>query len=197
MSSAAHRSMGISISSRTAGAICSKYSSSTAVAFGFAPRHTHHTARVGSIAKVLYPFHPLSGMELELLGSAAGDREVVYVRLPNSATRGIPAWMLDAAICSSVRMSERPIVSWSALCKLARLLEVHRAQNPTAADEHCTSPGPGCATTPTAAVASAARRPCSSISTTPDRDAREVRDTVRSIIARRGKRSKTRGGQKR
>ncbi len=31
----------------------------------------------------------------EVFGAAGGERDLVYVRLPNNTTRGVPAWMFD------------------------------------------------------------------------------------------------------
>ena len=44
-----------------------------------------------------------------MLGAAGGERDLVYVRLPNRTTRGVPAWMFDETICARVRCAERPI----------------------------------------------------------------------------------------
>src|SRR5947199_8457577 len=97
-----------------------------ATGYGSAPRRTLHTARIGSFAKILYPYYPLFGQEFELLGAAGGERDLVYVRLPNHTTRGVPAWMLDELICASVRCAERPTVDCRALLSLAPLLDSAR-----------------------------------------------------------------------
>ena len=90
--------------------------------FGFVPKQTLHTARNGFL-RVLYPYHPLYKQVLEVFGVAGGLRDLVYVRMPNNATRGIPAWMFDEAICGSVRNADSPIIDCHALLSLARLLD--------------------------------------------------------------------------
>ena len=84
------------------------------VVYGFAPKQTLHTARNGFL-RVLYPYHPLAEQVLEVFGAGLGLRDLVYVRMPNNATRGIPAWMFDGAICGSVRNSDCPIIDWDVL----------------------------------------------------------------------------------
>jgi hypothetical protein len=44
--------------------------------------------------------------------------------MPNNATRGIPAWMFDEAICASIRCADRPMIDCQALLKLAQLLDL-------------------------------------------------------------------------
>jgi hypothetical protein len=78
-----------------------KYYSGMATDFGFAQKQTLHTARNGFL-RVLYPYHPPSKQVVEVFG-AGGLRDLVYVRMPNNATRGIPAWMFDEAIFGSVQ----------------------------------------------------------------------------------------------
>ena len=90
--------------------------------FGSRPKETLHTARNGFL-RVLYPYHPLYEQILEVFGSAGGLRDLVYVRMPNNATRGIPAWMFDQAVCGSVRKASFPIVNCQALLSLERLLD--------------------------------------------------------------------------
>ena len=101
-----------------------KYYSGTATDFGFAQKQTLHTARNGFL-RVLYPYHPLYKQVLEVFGAAGGLRDLVYVRMPNNATRGIPAWMFDEAICGSVRNADSPIINCHVLWSLARLLDGH------------------------------------------------------------------------
>lgn len=79
--------------------------------------------RLSKSARVLYPYHPLFGKELEVFGGAGGQRDVIYVRLPNSTTRGIPAWMFDEVLCSGIRTAEQPPIDGDALLRLAHLLD--------------------------------------------------------------------------
>ena len=82
--------------------------------------------RSSTFAKVLYPYYPLFGQEFEVLGAAGGERDLIYVRLPNRTTRGVPAWMFDEAICTRVRCAERPMVDCRALLSLTHLLDSAR-----------------------------------------------------------------------
>jgi len=106
---------------------------------------TIHTAHIG-LSKLLYSFHPLFGKEIEVLGAAGGERDMVRVRLPNNTTRGIPAWMFDEAICACVRSAEKPIIACQALLKLAQLLDSLKPVARSAAHEDTTtsSPNPRC-----------------------------------------------------
>jgi len=100
-----------------------KYYSGMATDFGFARRETLHNARSGYL-RILYPYHPYFGQSFEVFGSAGGLRDLVYVRMPNNATRGIPAWMFDETICASIRCADRPIIDCQALLRLAQLLDL-------------------------------------------------------------------------
>ena len=100
-----------------------KYYSGTATDYGFARRETLHNARSGYL-RILYPYHPYFGQSFEVFGSAGGLRDLVYVRMPNNATRGIPAWMFDETICASIRCADRPIIDCQALLRLAQLLDL-------------------------------------------------------------------------
>src|ERR1700758_627205 len=103
-------------------AIGSKYYIGTAPGCGSAVKQTLHNARKGYL-RVLYPYHPLSEQVLEVFGASGGLRDLVYVRMPNNATRGIPAWMFDEAVCGRVRNADSPIINCHALLSLARLLD--------------------------------------------------------------------------
>ena len=84
---------------------------------------TLHNARKGYL-RVLYPYHPYYGQTLEVFGAGGGLRDLVYVRMPNNTTRGIPAWMFDESICASVRCADRAIIDFQALLRLAQLLDL-------------------------------------------------------------------------
>ena len=101
----------------------SRFYTGTAAAFGAAPRETLHNARKGYM-RVLYPYHPYYGRTLEVFGVGGGLRDLVYVRMPNNTTRGIPAWMFDESICASVRCADRAIIDFQALLRLAQLLDI-------------------------------------------------------------------------
>jgi hypothetical protein len=84
--------------------------------------------------KILYPYHPLFGKEHEAFGSAGGERDMVYVRLADRSTRGVPAWMFDPEVCSGVRLAEEPLVDCGALLELACLLDRKEATGRTGVD---------------------------------------------------------------
>ena len=93
------------------------------VVYGLVPRQTLHNARNGYL-RILYPYHPYFGQTFEVFGSAGGLRDLVYVRMPSNATRGIPAWMFDETICASIRCADHPIIDCQALLRLAQLLDL-------------------------------------------------------------------------
>jgi hypothetical protein len=100
-----------------------KFYIGTGAVCGIAPRETLHNARKGYL-RVLYPYHPYYGQTLEVFGAGGGLRDLVYVRMPNNTTRGIPAWMFDESICASVRCADRAIIDCQALLRLAQLLDL-------------------------------------------------------------------------
>jgi hypothetical protein len=104
-----------------------------------ASRQTLHNARRGYL-RILYPYHPYFGQTFEVLGAAGGLRDLVYVRMPNNATRGIPAWMFDETICARVRCADRPLIDCQALLRLAQLLELHRQSRGTGGHEPSLAP---------------------------------------------------------
>jgi hypothetical protein len=101
----------------------SRFYSGTGRACGVAERETLHNARKGYL-RVLYPYHPYYGQTLEVFGAGGGLRDLVYVRMPNNTTRGIPGWMFDESICASVRCADRAIIDCQALLRLAQLLDL-------------------------------------------------------------------------
>src|SRR5215472_8115115 len=100
----------------------SRYCFGTGAAFGFAARQTLHNARKGYL-RVLYPYHSYYGQTFEVFGANGGLRDLVYIRMLNNTTRGIPAWMFDELICASVRYADRPTIDCQALLRLAQLLD--------------------------------------------------------------------------
>ena len=92
--------------------------------------------RLSKVAKILYPYHPWFGKELEVFGGAGGQRDVIYVKLPNNTTRGVPAWMFDEVICAAVRTAEHPTVDGGALLRLAQLLDSVQGSARTGDDEN-------------------------------------------------------------
>jgi len=100
---------------------------------------TLHNARLSKVGKILYPYHPLFGKELEVFGGAGGQRDVIYVKLPNHGTGGVPAWMFDEVICSSVRAAQQPVIDCGALLRLAQLLDSLEASPRTGDDDNSRS----------------------------------------------------------
>ena len=105
------------------GAIGSKSCIGMEPGCGSAVRQTLHNARKGYL-RVLYPYHPYYGQTFEVFGANGGLRDLVYIRMPNNTTRGIPAWMFDESICASVRCADRPTTDCQALLRLAQLLDL-------------------------------------------------------------------------
>jgi len=110
----------------------------TARVTGSARTCTLHNVRLSKSAKLLYPYHPLFGVELEVFGGAAGQRDVIYIRLPNDTTCGVPAWMFDEVICCRVRTAEQPTIDPGALWRLAELLDSVQANSRTGNDDAST-----------------------------------------------------------
>ena len=107
--------------------------------FGWRRTCTLHNARLSKAAKVLYPHHPLFGKELDVWGGAGGQRDLLFVKLSNNTTRGVPAWMFDEVICSTVRDAEQPVIDCGALLRLAQLLDSVAGRSPTGNDDNSRS----------------------------------------------------------
>jgi hypothetical protein len=48
---------------------------------------------------------------------------MVYVRLADQSTRGVPAWMFDPAVCAGVQLADKPLIEAVAFIELCDLLE--------------------------------------------------------------------------
>ena len=129
------RAAGISSCSATGTATASRFCFGMDRVYGSAPTATLHNARFGLSLEILYPYHPLFGQEYEVFGAAGGRRDLVYVRLPDKTTKGVPAWMFDPAVCAGVRLAERPLIDCHALLRLARLLDSLASEEPTGGRE--------------------------------------------------------------
>ncbi len=92
---------------------------------GYTQTGTLHNARIGLFSKILYPYHPLFGKDCESFGSAGGKRDMVYVRLADRSTRGVPAWMFDPVVCAGVKAADQPLIEYAALVELSVLLAQH------------------------------------------------------------------------
>ena len=62
---------------------------------------------------------------------------MLVAQLPDSARRGIPAWMFDKEICAAVRDSPHPVVEVTSLLEIVKLLEMNAGVIRSARDE-CT-----------------------------------------------------------
>ena len=90
---------------------------------------THNTSLKlarGDTAKVAYAWHPWFG-RLVVVHDLKSRSSGVFARCrPDGAALGalqeIPAWMLDVAVCSTMRATSVPVVSLPALKDLAALL---------------------------------------------------------------------------
>ena len=76
------------------------------------------------------------GQDLEVFGSAGGQRDIVYVILPDRTTRGVPGWMFDEVVCSTVRLAEQPVIGGEALLRLVQLLDSFLGNRPNKGDEN-------------------------------------------------------------
>ena len=86
----------------------------------------------------MYPYHPLFGEDYEVFGAAGGKRDMIYIRLPDKSSKGVPAWMFDPAICGGVRLEEEPVIDCGALSRLAQWLDSVGVGAPTAEHEPTT-----------------------------------------------------------
>ena len=127
------------------GAIESKCCIGTGQVYGFVRTHTLHTARNGCVLRLLYPYHPLFGQEIQVFGAAGGLRDMMYVRLPNNTSRGIPAWMFDEAVCAGVRSENQSAIDCGALLRLCGLLDSHSGKERTAVHDSATTTNSGAA----------------------------------------------------
>ncbi len=95
--------------------------------YGFVRRHTKDNTHIEPNSKpalkLIYPYHPLFGEKIDVFGAAGGKRDLVYVRLKDRSTRGIPMWMFDQARCTGIHEAVDPLVEVSALLDLSELLE--------------------------------------------------------------------------
>jgi len=67
----------------------------------------YQTARLRHSGILLYPNHPLfqQRADLEIVELRS---DMVVVRLTDGSRQGIPAWMFDPVVCSTVRSSPKP-----------------------------------------------------------------------------------------
>jgi len=88
----------------------------------FRPRTAVHSAHVGTIAVVHYPFHPLRSRECRVVRVEQGPSEVfISLEDERGVIQKLPAWMLDRTICEQIELGA-PRVSLCALEELNQLL---------------------------------------------------------------------------
>ena len=124
--------------SAIAGTAGSKFCTGKERAYGCRPRDLSHTARFRHFAKLLYPYHPLfkgGPTELEII---AVRSDMLVAQIPDNTRPGIPAWMFDEEICSSVRNLLHAVVEVPSLLEIVKLLEMNGREIRSARDE-CTS----------------------------------------------------------
>ena len=81
-----------------------------------------HSAHIGQIVAVHYPWHRFHGLSVcvvQLEQRASGQS--VRVEAPSGEVALVPSWMLDAVVCAGMELSE-PEISLTALAELHRLL---------------------------------------------------------------------------
>ena len=76
--------------------------------------------------KVYYPFHPLSGQELEVFTWYSTDGNAVTVLDRSRRSLKIPYWMLSIE-AETTKLSPHSVISVRALLSLCELLEAHRS----------------------------------------------------------------------
>jgi len=81
----------------------------------------HHNP-VGLKVRSHYPFHPLYGLEFELLKNSSNEAGTALISAPDSFCRQIPTWMLDEQ-AASLHLTIDPSVEIRALFSAAVLLE--------------------------------------------------------------------------
>jgi len=94
-----------------------------------------HTAHFSPVPELRYRFHPLYKADFEVIGSIGGKRDLVFIRMPNNSTRGIPGWMFDLERCSAMRFEQTPAVDPHALLALISLLDLHSQDEAHQEDE--------------------------------------------------------------
>ena len=72
--------------------------------------------------RVHYPFHPLYGLELEVLKNLSNESGTTLVNAPDNFCKQIPSWML-AEQAASYCLAISPSIEIQALLKAAGLLE--------------------------------------------------------------------------
>ena len=84
--------------------------------------HTHNQNTISSRVKVYYPFHPLNGLELDVVCKSRKGDGAVTVADPEGIRLKIPVWMVWPQ-AAQIELSEKAEISARALLELVHLLE--------------------------------------------------------------------------
>jgi hypothetical protein len=134
--------------------------------------------------RIRYPYHPLFGLEIEVFGAAGGLRDMMYVRLPNNTSRGIPAWMFDDAVCASIRSADQPTIECGALLRLCQLLDSHLEEMRNAAHDPSKTMRSGAADSRRAMPMPSAIEPSMYFPADARREPPKVRGAARGVASR-------------
>ncbi len=83
--------------------------------------NTHNQNTISLRIKVYYPFHPLNGLELDVVRKSRKGDGAVTVADPEGIRLKIPAWMVSPQAAQIV-LSEKAEISVRALLELVHLL---------------------------------------------------------------------------
>src|SRR5438309_4394665 len=88
-----------------------------------------HSAHHFDRAKIYYRYHPLHGVEVEVIRYLRRNSilPIVIVRCPDHSQRAIPKWMLDSLCCERCRPETKPRITLAALQQLRHLLDTQQA----------------------------------------------------------------------
>ena len=86
-----------------------------------------HSAHNREFLELHYPWHPLHGRRILVRGRRKwGKHTAVRFTVEDEPQRvwtELPVWMFDRAVCSRMRLTDRPRVHWKALVELRQLLD--------------------------------------------------------------------------
>ena len=86
-----------------------------------------HSAHNREFLELHYPWHPLHGRGILVRGRRKwGKHTAVRFKVEDEPQRvwtELPVWMFDRAVCSRMRLTDRPRVHWKALVELRQLLD--------------------------------------------------------------------------
>ena len=86
-------------------------------------RRPHHSAHIGHSVQINYRWHPYYGFTLKYYRTVRrADGDIVLLEREAGTIIQVPAWMLDAVICSQMEIGV-PVVSLQALKQLHTTLK--------------------------------------------------------------------------